>query len=244
MCGLVDFELLERTPVREDIIKREKRADYFKRQEDRFDIEIPKKFHPYLHHVSIMDIDYVYGNVESTKGRLWVVGRDPYLFDYFLPERWEGTPKTKLSIYNEIYTTVTKENIRLTVESQGTVSPKTVSDLVPEVAGKVTYVSPSLAAGGFFEKNELLLKIDPQDYKLALIRSEAEVAQARLRLEQERAEAAVALKEWQELGKGEEATPLVLREPQLAQAEAALEAAGATLKQAKRDLERTEIQNT
>lgn len=137
---------------------------------------------------------------------------------------------------------VTKENIRLSVESQGTVSPKTVSDLVPEVAGKVTYVSPSLAAGGFFEKNELLLKIDPQDYKLALIRSEAEVAQARLRLEQERAEAAVALKEWQELGKGEEATPLVLRKPQVAQAEAALEAARAALEQAKRDLEKTEIQ--
>ncbi|RMG04864.1 MAG: hypothetical protein D6726_02525, partial [Nitrospirae bacterium] len=50
---------------------------------------------------------------ESTKGRLWVVGRDPYLFDYFLPERWENTPKTRISAYSQLYYTVTKDNIHL-----------------------------------------------------------------------------------------------------------------------------------
>lgn len=136
---------------------------------------------------------------------------------------------------------VKKEDIRLSVTSQGTVSPKVVTDLVPEVAGKVTYVSPSLVAGGFFESDEVLLKIDPHDYELALIRSESEVAQTKLRLEQERAEAAVAKKEWEELGRGEEASPLVLRIPQVAQAEAALAGAEAALSQARRNLERTEI---
>ena len=34
-----------------------------------------------------MGVDYVYGEVESTGGALWVVGRDPVLFDYFLPEK-------------------------------------------------------------------------------------------------------------------------------------------------------------
>ena len=136
---------------------------------------------------------------------------------------------------------VEKENIRLSVISQGTVTPKTVSDLVPEVSGRVVFVSPSLVAGGFFEEGEILLSIEPEDFRLAVVRSEAEVAQARLRLEQERAEAEVAAKEWEELGKGEEATPLVLRVPQVAQAEAALEAAKAVLEQSKRDLARTEI---
>jgi RND family efflux transporter MFP subunit len=136
---------------------------------------------------------------------------------------------------------VEKQNIRLSVRSQGTVSPRTVSELVPEVSGRVIYISPSLVAGGFFEEDELLLELEPHDYELTLVRSEAEVAQAWLRLEQERAEAEVARKEWEELGRGEKATPLVLREPQVAQAEAALEAAKAVLEQAKRDLERTDI---
>jgi len=136
---------------------------------------------------------------------------------------------------------VKKEDIRLSVFSQGTVSAKVVTDLVPEVAGKVTFISPSLVVGGFFEKDETLLRIDPADYELALIRAEAEVAQMTLRLEQERAEAAVAVKEWGELGKGEEASPLVLRIPQVAQAEAAVAGAEAALRQAKRDLERTDI---
>ncbi|HUV12523.1 MAG TPA: efflux RND transporter periplasmic adaptor subunit [Acidobacteriota bacterium] len=136
---------------------------------------------------------------------------------------------------------VKKEDIRLSVISQGTVTAKVVTDLVPEVAGKVTYISPSLVVGGFFEKDETLLRIDPDDYELALIRAEAEVAQTTLRLEQERAEAAVAVKEWGELGKGEEASPLVLRIPQVAQAEAAVAGAEAALRQAKRDLERTDI---
>ena len=136
---------------------------------------------------------------------------------------------------------VQPKNIRLSIHSQGTVTARTVTELVSEVAGRVLYISPSLVSGGFFEEGEVLLRIDPHDYKLVLTRAQAEVAQAELRLEQERAEAAVAASEWSELGKGERASPLVLREPQVAQTLAALQAAQATMDQAKRDLERTEI---
>ncbi len=136
---------------------------------------------------------------------------------------------------------VSPEGVRLSVYSQGTVTARTVTDLIPEISGKVLSVSPSLAAGGFFEEGEVLLRIDPHDYELALIRAEAEVAQATLRLEQEKAEAAVAAEEWAKIGDGGSAPPLVLREPQVAQATAALQAARATLAQAKRDLDRTEI---
>jgi hypothetical protein len=41
------------------------------------------------------------------------VGRDPMLFDYFLPEKWRRTPRTKLSATYEIYETVTKDNVHL-----------------------------------------------------------------------------------------------------------------------------------
>ena len=66
------------------------------------------------------------------------------------------------------------------------------------------------------------------------------VAQARLRLAQEEAEARVAQKEWEELGGGD-ASPLTLREPQLEEARAAVAAAEANLETAERNLERTEI---
>ena len=114
--SLVDFELLERTREREEMTRKIKRIDYLKRQKDRFAIEIPKKFDPHLSRVNIFGVDYVYGHVESTKGTLWVVGKDPYLFDYFLPERWEQTPKTKISMSSEVYHTVTKDNIHLVWE--------------------------------------------------------------------------------------------------------------------------------
>ena len=54
------------------------------------------------------------------------------------------------------------EDRRLTVKSQGTVSPRTESAIVPEVSGRVIWVSPSFVSGGFFEKDEVLLKIDSQ----------------------------------------------------------------------------------
>jgi len=130
------------------------------------------------------------------------------------------------------------ENRQYHVKSQGTVGPRTESQLVPEVSGRVTWVSPSLASGGFFETGETLFKIDPYDYQQAVIQARAEVARAKLRLAQEEAEARVARKEWGDLGNGE-AKALTLREPQLEEARAALAAAEARLDKTERDLDRT-----
>lgn len=132
------------------------------------------------------------------------------------------------------------QDLTLTVASQGTVMPRTQSSLVPEVAGRVIEVSPSFNAGGFFEAGDLLLKIESNDYEQSLIQARAAVRQAELRLEQQRAEAEVARQEWNDLGSGD-GSPLTLRVPQLAEAEAALQAAIAARARAERDLERTEI---
>jgi RND family efflux transporter MFP subunit len=136
--------------------------------------------------------------------------------------------------------TVTLEDVPLTVVSQGTVRPRTESQLVPEIAGQVIWVSPSFASGGFFEAGDPLLRIDPYDYQQAVVISRSQLAQARLRLAQEEAEAEVVRKEWTELGRGD-ATPLTLREPQLADARAAVAAAEAALDRAMRDLDRAEM---
>jgi membrane fusion protein, multidrug efflux system len=136
--------------------------------------------------------------------------------------------------------TVQPQDLQLTVRTQGTVTPRTEIDLVPEVSGRVVSIAPSLAAGGFFEAGEILLTIDPRDYELAVSRAQAEVAQAEQRRATAEAEAAVARQEWESLGHGE-ASPLALREPQLAEARAALVAARAALEQAQRDLKRTRV---
>lgn len=132
------------------------------------------------------------------------------------------------------------ENTRFTVLSQGTVAPRTESRVVPQVAGRVVWVSPDFIAGGFIEADQPLLRIDTIDYEQAVVRAEAEVAAARLRLAQEEAEARVAREEWEELGGGE-ASELTLRIPQLANARASVAAAEAAVERARRDLARTEI---
>lgn len=130
------------------------------------------------------------------------------------------------------------ESIRLTVMAEGVVTPRTESQLVPEVSGRVLWVSQALVVGGFFDAGQTLLKIDPREYELAVIRARSAVAQAKTRVATEEQEAAVARKEWETLGEGEPA-PLVLREPQLAEARAAQASAEAALEQAQFDLERT-----
>lgn len=135
---------------------------------------------------------------------------------------------------------VERQDLTLTIHSQGTVRPRVESTLVAQVAGRIDWVSPAFAEGGFFERNSKLVQIDARDYELAVSQAEAQVAQARVRLELEQAEADLAREEWLELGQGE-ANPLALREPQLAEARAALQAAQAALEKSELELERTSI---
>ncbi len=131
-------------------------------------------------------------------------------------------------------------DVALVVRTQGRVEPRAEIDLVVEVGGKVLEVAPTLAAGGFFRTGDLLVRLDPLDYRLAVDRTKAEVARAEVRVAMEKAEAEVAVREWKDMGEGA-APPLVRREPQQAEAAAALSAARALLAQAERDLARTEI---
>ena len=113
LYGVVDFELMQRTPEHEAQIQKVKRAEYLVRQRDRFTPPRIRNFPPYLKQVGILGVDYICGHVESTGGELWVVGKDPALFDYFQPERWRKTPQLKLSESHQVYYTQTKDNIHL-----------------------------------------------------------------------------------------------------------------------------------
>lgn len=69
--------------------------------------------------------------------------------------------------------------VQLRVHAQGTVSPRIETQLVPEVSGNVTWVSPNLVAGGYFEADEALLRIDDRDYVASARRAEASLERAR-----------------------------------------------------------------
>lgn len=128
----------------------------------------------------------------------------------------------------------------MVVPADGTVQPRTESSLVAEVAGRVLSVSPAFSTGAFFEEGEVLLTIDPADYRQAVAQAEAAVAQAELALAREEADAKMAREDWRAIGDAP-GTPLALHELQVDQAEAGLEAARANLARARRDLERTSV---
>lgn len=131
-------------------------------------------------------------------------------------------------------------NTAIAINVQGEVRPRTQSTLAAQVSGRVVWVNPSFVDGGAFRQGDTLLRLDSADAELAVVRARAQVAQAQEGLSREEAESDLARQDWEELGQGTP-SPLVLREPQLAQARAALAAAEAQMRAAELELSRTRI---
>jgi RND family efflux transporter MFP subunit len=147
-------------------------------------------------------------------------------------------PKTEVPLVSVIQ--VEPQTISLNVHSQGIVTPRNEIDLIPEVAGKVIYLHPDFVAGGFFDRNALLVSIDPGDYDAAIAQAQAQIAEARRQVAMEEAQTAQAHDEWQALGDGVPSA-LTMREPQLAEARARLKAAEASLTLARIKRSRCEL---
>ena len=139
--------------------------------------------------------------------------------------------------------TAQKQLVRFEMTSQGTVQPKTSTSLVSEVAGRVAEISPKFVSGGFFNADEILVRIDPRNYETTLKRAELALARARVRVETESALSGYAQEDWEKFVAGNESdndpSDLTLRRPQLAEVLAEYGAAEAELKQAQDDLDRT-----
>ena len=134
---------------------------------------------------------------------------------------------------------VAPASVRMIVHAQGTVSPRTEADLVPEVSGNVVWISPNLVSGGYFEEGEPLLRIDDRDYgsnleraRAAVNRTTAEDEFARFELERLQEMEARRLISPSDVETGMRAARV---------AAAALDDARAALEQAERDLARTEV---
>jgi len=127
----------------------------------------------------------------------------------------------------------------LTIKSQGTVQPRSESELIPEVSGRVVWISPSLVGGGSFAEGDVLLRIDPSDYESNLQRNKAVVQ----RSEVEQAFASDELKRVKKLFERQLASQSQLdgAERSSRVAAANLQEGQANLNQAQRDLARTEL---
>jgi len=86
---------------------------YLAHMAHRFDTDTAQPMPEHLRAMNLLGVDYVTGRAESTGGLLWVVGKDPDLFNYFLPERWRRTPRKALSPRRRVFHTCTKDSVLL-----------------------------------------------------------------------------------------------------------------------------------
>ena len=153
-----------------------------------------------------------------------------------IPGAIDQTPAlVKVAVTSAEYQTV-----NLSVTAHGTVTPIREIDLVAQVSGRIISVQPAFADGGFFSADATLIQIDDRDYQVALLTAKAKLAEAQRRLAEERGQARQAKREWRDLG-NTNANNLFLRKPQLAAAEANLDASQGDVTMAELNLERTKI---
>ncbi len=136
---------------------------------------------------------------------------------------------------------VVKTSRSIDVETQGEVKAKNQIPLTARVNGNIIEISPDFEEGAAIDSDTLLLKIDDTDYKAAVIRAQARLAEARVALERELANEKIKKDTWNQKKGDTKPTPFALNKPQVLEAEAKLAAAKADLKEAELNVQRTEI---
>lgn len=134
---------------------------------------------------------------------------------------------------------VQPQSVVLEVRSQGRVQATRRVNLSAAAAGPVSWVSPSLVAGGYFAADDVILRIDSSDFETALERSRSTLAQA----ESEAAFAADELERNRALAERRLISETQLRElqRQVDISSSRLRDARAAIAQAELDLRRSEV---
>ena len=138
-----------------------------------------------------------------------------------------------------------RADVASVVSAFGVLSPRRTFELTTQVPGEITWVSESLDAGGQVAAGDLLLRIDERDHLIAVASAEARYAQAQASIDIEEGRSEIARLEWSTWQKSHDeqipANPLVLREPQLAEAVARRKIIGTELDRARLVLSRTRV---
>lgn len=129
------------------------------------------------------------------------------------------------------------------LDAMGEIVPAREIEIKPRVSGEVVEISGEFLPGGRFTAGDTLLTIDRTDYQLSLRQLQSEVKKAESDLMLEMGNQRIAAKEFALVRENvsPEEKALILRQPQLAKLQAALDSTRARLDQAKLDLERTAV---
>lgn len=131
------------------------------------------------------------------------------------------------------------QTVQMTSITYGSVLPRTESELIPEVSGRIVDISPAMVSGGFFKKGDLLLQVDSLDYEVALEQARASLASAKSELSNARKahERLLDLAKRQSASQSQQDDAL----NRLRFAQASIREATASLSRAERDITRTSI---
>ena len=173
---------------------------------------------------------------------LMFLGTGWFAFDHWMqPEvrekRQRGLPQLPKTRVIEL----TVVDFKPQIETSGVIRAHNQITLTSQVSGRIVATHPQFEDGAYFEEGTILVELDKADFKTAVASAKSQQAQALAILAQEQTRAKQARLDWEDLGYEEEPSDLVLRVPQLREAEARVEAAAAQLEQAERGLERCQI---
>jgi len=175
---------------------------------------------------------------------LAIIGGAIFLYRYQIrtsPRAGRKKPPAQAKLVQVI--PVRKDDCTTTVIADGIVMPAQQVSLRPQVTGQIVELSPDVIPGGIVKAGQNLMRIDDRDYEILAKQRQYDVARAEKDFKIEQGNQAVAEQEYELLSEviSEEDRELVLREPQLASAEAAQASALAALKKAQLDLSRCNI---
>lgn len=137
---------------------------------------------------------------------------------------------------------VDKISSNVVVKARGNVMASRSVTLGAEVGGKIISISESLEPGGKFLKGEIIAKIDPSDYRIAVAQQNEAVSSAQAMVDVEASRAAVAKREWEMFGgKDKGNKDAVLRAPQMRSVNTQLKSARSGLKRARLGVGRTVV---
>ncbi len=141
-----------------------------------------------------------------------------FLMDMFKAQPTKAeVPEAALAVKTQI---LNRTEVTLSVDSQGTVRPRTRTTLISEVSGTVLEVSDQFIVGGTFKQGDILMRLDPVDYEVALQRAKAQLISRNALLELEKERAIQAKKKWEMTVRPSPATLLwASRKPNLANLE-------------------------
>lgn len=143
-----------------------------------------------------------------------------------------------------------KGTFKPVITATGTIQPIEDVILSPLVPGQVIRRDPAFTPGGFVKKGQVLLQIDPADYRNTLRLRKSDLLQSQSALETEMGRQQIAEQDLQLIADdsifgnrplSEEEKQLVLRKPQLSAVEATIDASEAAMEQARLNLSRTTI---